>query len=156
MSLTQGAIPDCWKLAYIIPVFKGIRTRTDVKSYRPISLTSVFCKSMEKLLKIEIVELLDNNNLMSCHQSGFRSGRSTLTQLILTQALITNDVNNRLCTDTIYTDLSKAFDFLSHSKLLHKLKAYGLDSCTFNWIKSFLLGSSERVTINSAYSSWLN
>ena len=86
----------------------------------------------------------------------FRSVHSTLSQLILTQALITNDVDNRLCMDAIYTDLSKAFDSLSHTKLLHKLKAYGLDFCTFNWIRSFLLGRSQRVVINSAYSSWLN
>ena len=90
---------------------------------------------MEKLLKIKIVDFLDNhNNLISCHQSGFKSCRSTLSQLILTQALITNDVNNRLCSDAIYTDLSKAFVSPSQAKLLHKLKAYNLDTCTLNWI----------------------
>ena len=82
-------------------MFKEKGFRTDVKSYRPISLTRVFCKSMEKLLKIKIVDFLDNNNLISCRQSGFRSGRSTLSQLILTQALITNDVNSHLSTDAI-------------------------------------------------------
>ena len=71
---------------------------------------------MEKLLKIKIVDFLDKNNLISCHQTGFRSGSFTLSQLILTQALITNDFNYRLCTDAIYTDLSEAFDSLSHTK----------------------------------------
>ena len=93
---------------------------------------------MEKKQKIKIVDFLDNNNLISRHQPGFRSGRSTLSQLILIQAFITNDANNRLCTDAIYTDLSKAFDSLSHTKLLYKLKTYDLDSCTFfNWIIYF-------------------
>ena len=130
--------------------------RTDVKSYRSISLTSVFCKSMEKLLKIKIVDFLEKNNLILCHQSGARCDRFTLSQLILTQVLIKNDVSNRLCTDAIYTDLSKAFDSLFHTKLLHKLKTKGLDSWTFNWIRSLLLGRSQRVAINSANSSWLN
>ena len=81
---------------------------------------------MEISLKIKDVDFLDKNNLISSHQSGFRSDRSTLSQLILTQALIKNAVNNRLCTDVIYADLFKAFDSLSHTKLLHKLKVYGL------------------------------
>ena len=63
MSLSQGATPDCWKLANIIPIYKGIGSCVNVKNYRPISLTSVFCKTMEKLLKNIIVDFLDNNNL---------------------------------------------------------------------------------------------
>ena len=132
MSLSQGATPDCWKLANIIPIYKGKGSRVDVKNYRPISLTSVFCKAMEKLLKNIIIDFLDNNNLISSCQSGFRSGRSTLSQLILTQAHIIKDANNRVGTDAVYTDLSKAFDSLSYPKLLHKLKAYGLEINTFN------------------------
>ena len=81
---------------------------------------------MKKLLKIKIVDFLKKNNLISCHQFGFRSGRSTSSQLILAQALITNDVSNRYCTDAIYTDLSKAFDSSSHAKFLRQLKAYDL------------------------------
>ena len=50
----------------------------------------------------------------------------------------------------------RPFDSLSHTKLLHKLKAYGLDICTFNRIRSFLLDRRQRVAINSSYSSWLN
>ena len=111
---------------------------------------------MKKLLEIKIIDFLGKNDLISCHQSGFSCGRSTLSQLMLTQILITNDINNRLCTDAIYTDLLKAFDSSSHTKLLHKLKAYGLDSFIFNWIRSFLLGRYQRVAINSAYSSWPN
>ena len=134
-------------------MFKGKGSRSDFKSYRAISLISVFCKSIEKLLKIKIVDFLDKNSLISCHQSSFRSDRSTLTQIILTKILITNDVNNCLCTSAICTDLYEAFYSLSRTKLFHKLKAYGLESCTFNWIRSFLLGRSQRVAIDIAYSS---
>ena len=156
MSLSQDVTLDCWKLANIIPIYKGRGSRVDVKNYRPISLTSVFCKAMEKLLKNIIIDFLDNNNLISSCQSGFRSVRSTLSQLILTQAHIIKDANNRVGTDAVYTDLPKAFDSLSHPKLLHKLKAYGLEINTFNWIKAFLCGRRQRVVINSAYSSWLS
>ena len=127
-------------------MFKEKGPRTGVKSYRPISLTCAFCKSMEKLLKNKIDDFLDKNNLISCHQSGFSSGHSTLSHLKLTQALVTSDVNNRLCTDAIYTDLSKAYDSLLHTNLL--LKAYDLHSCTFTWIRSFLLDRSQRKSIN--------
>jgi hypothetical protein len=155
MSMTQRSIPDVWKLANVIPVFKGKGCRLDIHNYRPISLTNVFCKAMEKLIRNKVTKFLEDVELISPQQSGFRCGHSTLSQLILTQAHIVNDFNNRIGTDAVYTDLSKAFDSLSHPKLLHKLSAYGLDIGTVEWIKSFICGRQQRVVVNSAYSSWL-
>jgi hypothetical protein len=110
---------------------------------------------MEKVIRGKIIDFLDDANLITPCQSGFRNGRSTLSQLILTQAHIVNDFNNRVGTDAIYTDLSKAFDSLSHPKLLQKLSAYNIDAGTLKWIESFLCGRKQRVVVNSANSSWL-
>ncbi|KAK4806636.1 hypothetical protein QYF61_022942 [Mycteria americana] len=56
--------------------------------------------------------------------------------------------------DVVYLDFSKAFDMVSHSILLEKLAAHGLDGCTLCWVKNWLDGRAQRVVGNGVYSSW--
>jgi len=56
--------------------------------------------------------------------------------------------------DVVYLDFSKACDTLSHSILLEKLAAYGLDESTLRWIKNWLNGQAQRVVVNGVKSSW--
>ena len=97
---------------------------------------------------------LESNNLLSTAQSGFRTKHSALTQLTNAQAFISNNLNKLKCVDGVYTDLSKAFDTISHKKLILKLLAYGIQGPLLNWIKSFLTDRKQSVYINSALSSF--
>ncbi|RMC18042.1 hypothetical protein DUI87_04920 [Hirundo rustica rustica] len=56
--------------------------------------------------------------------------------------------------DVVYLDFSKAFDTVSHSMLLDKLTAHGLDRSTLSWVRNWLDGRAQRVVVNSAASSW--
>ncbi|KAK4820886.1 hypothetical protein QYF61_007933 [Mycteria americana] len=56
--------------------------------------------------------------------------------------------------DVVYLDFSKAFDRVSHSILLEKLAAHGLDGRTLRWVKNWLDGRAQRVVVNGVYSSW--
>ena len=56
--------------------------------------------------------------------------------------------------DVVYLDFSKAFDMVSHSILLEKLAAHGLDRCSLCWVKNWLDGRAQRVVVNGVYSSW--
>ena len=49
-------------------------------------------------------------------------------------------------------DLSKAFDSLNHEPLLTKLKAYGLDSNSITFMKSYLTNRLQRCKINNSFS----
>ena len=80
-SLKQGVLPLDWKKAFVSPIYKkGARNRAE--NYRPISLTSIACKLMEKLVKDAVLGHLAENDLLSKKQFGFLSGRSTVTQLL--------------------------------------------------------------------------
>ena len=56
--------------------------------------------------------------------------------------------------DVLYTDFEKAFDKVSHRKLLIKLEAYGIVGNLLGWIRSFLRNRRQRVVIGEAVSTW--
>ncbi|KAK4820206.1 hypothetical protein QYF61_021711, partial [Mycteria americana] len=78
-------------------------------------------------------------------QHGFRKGRSCLTNPISFYDKVTCLVDEGKAVDVVYLDFSKAFDTVSHSILLEKLAAHGLDGCTLHWVKNWLDGRAQRV-----------
>ncbi|KAK4824648.1 hypothetical protein QYF61_016954 [Mycteria americana] len=87
-------------------------------------------------------------------QHGFMKGRSCLTNLISFYDKVTRLVDEGKAVDVVYLDFSKAFDTVSHSILLEKLAAHGLDGWTLHWVKNWLDGRAQRVVVNGVYSSW--
>ena len=87
---------------------------------------------------------LDNQAILVDNQHGFRRGMSCETQLTeLTHVLLTSMHNGRQ-TDMIVMDFSKAFDKVSHSKLI-----------SLDWIRSFLSGRTQSVVVDGAESDSL-
>ncbi|GAB0205804.1 mitochondrial enolase superfamily member 1 [Grus japonensis] len=80
-------------------------------------------------------------------------GRSCLTNPIFYDK-VTHLVDEGKAVDVVYLDFSKAFDIVSHSILLDKLAAHGLDRCTLHWVKNWLDGQAQRLVVNGVKSSW--
>ena len=81
-SFETAELPQIWRDAAIVPIYKNKGSRADVSNYRPISLTSVACRLMESILKFYLVNHLLNNRLISQSQHGFLANRSTMTNLL--------------------------------------------------------------------------
>ncbi|KAJ7424171.1 rna-directed dna polymerase from mobile element jockey-like [Pitangus sulphuratus] len=94
-----------------------------------------------------------DNKVIRHRQYGLRKGRSCLTRLIFFDN-ITGLVDEGKTVDIVYLDLNKPFDTTFHSILLEKLRAYGLDRCTFLLVKPWLEGWAQKVVVNGAV-SWL-
>ena len=152
LSVKSGKIPEEWKLANIVAVFKK-GSKSLPGNYRPISLTCVLCRVMESFLKDAIMEHLLENNLLSPRQHGFISGRSTVTQLLSYLDSCIKEVANGRVVDAVYLDFQKAFDTVPHARLLKKLEAYGIDGKLLEWITEYLKNRSQVVTVNGESSS---
>ncbi|MFZ2537549.1 MAG: reverse transcriptase family protein, partial [Oscillospiraceae bacterium] len=150
-SLDSGALPSNWKLANIVPIYKK-GDRTSPGNYRPISLTAISCKIMEKLLKNKIVDFVESLNLFSNDQHGFCKGRSCLTNLLESFEEWTAALDEGYGIDIVFLDYQKAFDSVPHKRLIEKLKCYGIGGKILAWIQEFL--REMRVLVNGAYSSW--
>ena len=81
-SVETGIIPEDWKSANVTAIHKK-GSRKEPGNYRPISLTSVVCKTMERLVKGRLITHLEMNNLIGDSQHGFRNKRSCLTSLLI-------------------------------------------------------------------------
>ncbi|CAM4509567.1 unnamed protein product [Lepidochelys kempii] len=152
-SWRTGEVPDDWKKANVVPIFKKGK-KEDPGNYRPVSLTSVPGKIVEQVLKESILKHLHEKKVIRNSQHGFTKGRSCLTNLIAFYDEITGSVDEGKAVDVLYLDFSKAFDTVSHSILVSKLKKYGLDECTIRWVESWLDCRAQRVVINGSMSSW--
>ncbi|CAM4623734.1 unnamed protein product [Caretta caretta] len=151
-SWQLGEVPDDWKKANAVPIFK--KEKEDPGNYRPVSLTSVPGKIMEQVLKESILKHLHERKVIRNSQHGFTKGKSCLTNLIAFYDEITGSVDEGEAVDVLFLDFSKTFDTVSHSILASKLKNYWLDEWTIRWIESWLDCLARRVLINGSMSSW--
>lgn len=152
-SMLTGSVPKDWRRGNICPIFKGGDSR-QAKNYRPISLTSVSSKLMEGLIKDQLMATLEENAIIGDHQHGFRTGRSCTTNLIEHIDFVTRMVDAGKSVDTVYLDLSKAFDRVPHQVLVQKLLAVGVGGHINSWIRSWLTDREQRVVLNGFQSGW--
>ena len=97
---------------------------------------------------------LNNNNLISKHQSGFRPGDSTICQLISITSTIYETFEKHDETRAIFLDISKAFDKVWHKGLIHKLKCNGISENLLCFFEDYLLNRNQRVILNGLESTW--
>ena len=154
-SLDSSTIPDDWKKSNITPLYKK-GARSDVGNYRPVNLTSVPGKIMEKILKDEIATFLETHNIIADTQHGFQRGKSCTSNLILYWDMLTKYVDSGIPVDVIYLDLSKAFDTVPHKRLIAKIKAHGIEGDILNWIEEWLRNRKQRVVLNGEVSEWMD
>ena len=146
-SIKSGRIPNGWKSANVVPVFKK-GSKSNPGNYRPISLTCILCRIMESFIKDTIMEHLVSNKLLSPRQHGFINGRSTVTQLLSFLDKCIRSIVNGKVVDVIYLDFMKAFDTVPHKRLVNKLKAYGISGVILDWITEYLKDRTQVVVLN--------
>jgi hypothetical protein len=146
-SFISGIFPERLKISKIKPLLKN-NCPDQVECYRPISLTSSFSKVFEKVMAVQIVNFLENNDLMDSDQHGFRSGKSVISASIEFVESIIESLDKGEKVVGILMDLTKAFDSVCHTKLINTLSSLGIKKNTLSWFKSYLTQRKQFVEIN--------
>ena len=149
-SFDSGILPAEWKTAHIVPIFKK-GDRNDRANYRPVSLTSVPCKIMEKIIKEKLVKFWETNDIFCKEQHGFRRGRSCLTNLLETLENWTEALDQGYGLDVVYLDYRKAFDSVLHRRLLEKLKGFGIHGKLLQWLENFVTSRTMKVGLRGTF-----
>ena len=151
ISIQTGSVPMIWKEGIVSALYKKGK-KCLPSNYRPITLTSVVCKILEKLIVKMIQKHLKSNLLEDLHQHGFTVSKSTITNLIEALNIWTEALSHGLPIDIIYLDYEKAFDKVPHERLILQLNRYGITGDILNWIRDYLANRTQKVRVNGHYS----
>ena len=150
-SLKDYSFPNSLKLADVIPIHKK-DDKSLMKNYRPVSLLPIGSKLFERQLYNQFLTHIDK--YLSPYIFGFRKGHSTEQCLTIMMEGWKKALDEKKFAGAILTDLSKAFDCLSHDLLIAKLEAYGFSENSLKYIYSYLKDRKQRTKIESSYSTW--
>ena len=101
-SLKEGKVPREWKRANIVPIYKG-GNKMEPLNYRPVSLTSVVSKLCETIIKSRWTQHLEQENIITESQFGFRKERSCITNLLSFYSRVIDALQERDgWVDTVY------------------------------------------------------
>ncbi|VEN57253.1 unnamed protein product [Callosobruchus maculatus] len=152
-SFSNRILPDTWRNAVIIPIYKK-GDKHLAENYRPISLTAIPCKCMEKIIAADITDFFMTQHKAQLHnQHGFLQGRSVTTNLLANLELWTQALDNHYPIDVIYVDFEKAFDTVPIERLLYKLEHFGIRGQLLKWIRAYLSDRSFQVRISGVLSN---
>jgi hypothetical protein len=160
-SWTHGSLPLDWRSADVVALFKGKGDRSLPTNYRPISLTSIVVRTLERLIHRRLYAFAEEKHLLHSRQFGFRTGHSTLDAVYV----LTERIKRLLAAPrgravpVAFLDLTKAYDRTWHAGLLKRLASVGVTGRVWDWIRAFLQSRRFRIISctadgNSVCSDW--
>ena len=154
LSISERVVPDYWKFADIIPIPK--KPSCTLNDLRPISLTPIVAKVLERLILNQTIDLFINN--YDSHQFAYRPLSSTTAAVIRLHNDITATLDNPhiSAARVIAFDMSKAFDRVDHLTLLKKCNGYNFPIPLIEWIADFLKNRKQCVRLFGTKSSVVN
>ena len=154
-SLRTGSVPDSFKVAKIVPIYKGRESGSqhEYTNYRPISLLQSMSKVLEKLVDSQLRKFLKHQDVLYSKQFGFRGKRGCDQALLLFTDFAKSHISMGSKVLTAFLDLKKAFDTVDHGILLEKLMMYGVGGTANDWFRNYLQDRKQLVQLPSGHQS---
>lgn len=146
-SVLEGDFPKQLKISIVKPLFET-GNRTHPNNYRPITMVPILSKIFEKAMLIRLNNFLCTHDILCKEQFGFRKGNSTALAIFNLVKIVTDGINEGNPAVCLFLDMSKAFDFMNHSKLLSKLDFYGIREKVHEWLSSYLKNRKQCTEIS--------
>ena len=154
-ALETSSFPELWKVAIGCP-FPKKQNPSDMSDIRIISILPCMSKILEKVMFGQMYEFLNSNDILPAFQTGFRKFYSTSMAL----AQVTDDMllatDNNKVSVLVVLDFSKAFDTINHKLMCSKLKYYGFNFDSVDFIKSYLTNRQQQIRIHNKASNLAN
>ena len=150
--LQKGFFPLSWGIGEITPILKITIANKKPENWRPITQIKLPGKLLERCIHTQIFSYLDVNKLLSNQQHNFVPKKSTATAVFDMLRNVYKNWNDNLYTVCTFIDFSRAFDTIDHDILLRKLKLYGFDAKSINFMSSYL-GSRRQYTVVGGFKS---
>ena len=153
MTWDNKSIPATWRNAMLTPILKKNKPAEELKSYRPISLTSCVGKIAERMVNNRLYWWLESSKILTKYQAGFRSNQRTDDQLFRLTQKILDGFQDKKHTVAVFVDLQQAYDRVWRKGLFKKMLNIGIHGKLYHWIKGFLTDRTIQTKINNGLSS---
>ena len=156
-----GIVPVNWKHAIILPLLKNGKQAELPASYRPISLTPVLCKLLERIVTDRLTSYLEVKKLINSNQTGYRKGLSTIDQIakihdyihkVLFNPKKSRSLMGRKTALAVFIDFEKAYDMVWKHGLMAKLMSLGVKGHMLNYIFNFIAPRTFQVEVSGTRS----
>ncbi len=143
-SMAKYGIPEAWKMARVLPLFKK-GDKDKVVNYRPISNLNSLSKVYEKLVLEKLMR--ETSGMEGTSQHGFRPHHSTTTACLELQSVIAKGLDEGKVVAVYSVDLSAAFDLLRADTLLDLFRERDISDGLVFTIVDFLQNRSFLVEV---------
>ena len=130
------------------PIFKKGDSRY-LDNYRPVSTLPLFGKILEKLIYNRLYSFFTAKNTIYENQYGFRKKHLTSHAVNLSVKQIIDQIEKKRHVIGIFIDLSKAFDTISHEKLIYKMNFYGIRGVSLELINLLKVISQDEYNLRN-------
>ncbi|KAK3893161.1 hypothetical protein Pcinc_003002 [Petrolisthes cinctipes] len=154
LAWRQGEVPEDWRRAIIVPLYKGKGSKDECGSYRGISLLSVPGKVYGKVLTERLMEVTGNK--VSEEQGGFRKGRGCVDQIFALKSIVEKYIGKGKKLYAAFMDLEKAYDRVDRKAMTEVLRIYGVGGPLLKGIEAFYADAKACVRVEGDLSESFN
>jgi hypothetical protein len=150
-----GQVPEDWQRGIIHPIPKcSSKDPRKPLNYRGITISSIPGKIYATVLNNRLTKWLEDHNVLSESQNGYRRDRSCLDHLYTLTSMIQARKSKHQSTFVCYVDAHKAFDSVNRNCLWYKLRQLGLKGQFLTAIQSFYNNVTSCVKVNDRTTNW--
>mgnify|MGYP004573409177 CR=1 FL=1 len=144
-SILNNFIPQNYKASLIIPIQKPNSDKTQISSYRPISLNPCLSKLLDKIVSNRLWWFMLSENLICKQQIGFKKGKAVTENLLFIDFHISKCLSSKSHLSLLSLDFEKAFDKIGLHTIIDQLIAWKIGPKIINYIINFM--SNRKITV---------
>jgi hypothetical protein len=146
-SLGSGIVPHEWKMSTIVPVPK-VKNSVKCEDFRQINMLPTYEKVLDTLVKQQIEKFAEQQKIFIDTQSGFRKRHSCEISLNTVLKEWKDGFERKNNVNAVFLDFKRAFETIVRSKLIEKLKQYGIGGVAAKWFESYLDNRRQKTRPN--------
>lgn len=151
-SLEELMVPNEWKNSFVTPIPKKPGT-SRAEEFRPVNQLPTYEKLLEGIVKEQLNEHMDKNEIIIDEQFGFRKGHDCEAALDFLIMQWKKEIENNKIVIAVFIDLKRAFETVDRNILLQKLEMYGIRGETKKWFESYLDNRTQQTKYGGVTSS---
>ena len=154
MCFENNIVPSVWLKSIIHPILKNGKDARIPVSYRSISLMSTIAKLFNSIINTRLVKFLEEYNILSDEQNGFRKARSCVDHLYVLTTILKIRKQAGLHNYLAFVDFTRAFDTVNRKLLSHKLIINGLFGKFYRIICTMHTKLQSSIRLNNHLTEW--